>query len=69
MRKYTSHKDIPFCHQYKLVCPATMKISKVAYTKSMLEIAKQGPNPVGSVEDWAISKRIARLHSTLKVMT
>ena len=37
------------------------KESKGVYTKLMLEIAEQGLMPVGSVEDWATSKRIARL--------
>ena len=32
-----------------------------AYTKSMLGIAKQGLMLFGSVEDWATSKKIARL--------
>ena len=40
------------CHQDGL---------KGAYTKLMLEISEQGPLPVGGVEDWATSKRIARL--------
>ena len=48
--------------------PATMTVSKVAYAKSMLEIANKDLMLVGSVEDWATSKKIAGLPQTLKVV-
>ena len=41
----------------------------VAYTRSTLAIVMQGPMLVGSVEDWATSKKIARLPSMLNLMT
>ena len=52
-----------------MVHPTTTTVLKVVYTKPMLGIVEQDPMLVGSVEDWTTFKRIARLPSTLKVVT
>ena len=51
----------PQVMQFSTSAPCDHNGLKGAYTKSMLEIAKQDLMLVGRVEDWATSKRIARI--------